>query len=94
MNQLRLEEIYLGVSEPLARYVLGPEARVGSAVISDPQAAARRFLALIYQSTPNIERLSGVVTDLYRAALTNGSQASITAATPAPGQRPARRTVP
>jgi hypothetical protein len=66
INQLRLEEIYLGVSEPLVRYVLGSEARDGAA-IKDPHAAARRFLDLIYESTPNIERLSGVLMDLYRS---------------------------
>jgi hypothetical protein len=73
VNQLRLEEIYLGVSEPLVRYVLAPEAGNGAA-IRDPQAAAARFLDLIYESTPNIERLGGVLIDLYRASATPDTQ--------------------
>jgi hypothetical protein len=68
VNQLRLEEIYLGVSEPLVRYVLAPEASKGGKVASDPSAAARRFMELIYESTPNIDRLGTVFLDIYRAA--------------------------
>ena len=75
VNQLKLEEIYLGVSEPLVRYVLSPEADKGGQVVSDPGAAAKRFLSLIYESTPNIERLGMVFLDLYRASGTTGASA-------------------
>jgi hypothetical protein len=43
VNQLLLEAIYLGVSEPLVRYVLAPEARKRAAIL-DAQAAAAGFM--------------------------------------------------
>jgi hypothetical protein len=69
VNQIRLEEIYLGVSEPLARYVVSPAANTGTSdVVYDPRAAARRFLSIMYDSTPNIDRLGSVFQALYRTA--------------------------
>ncbi|MGI8915098.1 MAG: hypothetical protein ACR2JY_15150 [Chloroflexota bacterium] len=67
LDQLKLEELNLAVSEPLVRYVLTPQ---GDQIGDDPMLAIRRFLELVYDSTSNVERLEAVFTDLYKQTIT------------------------
>jgi hypothetical protein len=52
---------------------VSPIASSGSSEVRDPQAAAQRFLRMIYDSTPNIDRLGSVFQSIYRSANNHAS---------------------
>jgi hypothetical protein len=74
VDQLKMEELNLAVSEPLVRYVLAPQ---GEQVADDPMLAIRRFLELVYGgSRSNVERLEAVFTNLYGQIVTGATPPS------------------
>lgn len=74
VDQLKIEELNLAVSEPLVRYVLAPQ---GEQVADDPMLAVRRFLELVYGgSRSNVERLEAVFTNLYGQIVTSATPPS------------------
>ena len=62
VEQLRLEELNLAVSDPLVRCVLALEGQEKG----DPAKDAERFLRLVYKDGSNLKRLQPVFKDLYK----------------------------
>jgi uncharacterized protein YcbX len=62
VEQLRLEELDLAISDPLVRCVLALRGRE----TGDPQKSAERFLKLVYNDESNLKRLKPTFKELYR----------------------------
>jgi hypothetical protein len=62
VEQLRLEELNLAISDPLVRCVLALRGRE----TGDPQKSAERFLKLVYNDESNLKRLKPTFKELYK----------------------------